>query len=119
MNVFAEFLSSRLSFVRSGFALRQGHKALIAGDSEGAVKYFTEALQAKTDVLKTKRHPTVAKTMAHLAAAHRMRGDEATAAKLLEESIEILQEKAPNDEDIPINMNNFAVALRNSGKVVS
>lgn len=115
----ARTLAKHFVSVRSGLSMKRGAQALVRGDGAEAVQFFQEAVNAKTEILKGTRNKTVAQAMVGLASAHKLAGDELTAASTLTEALDILQETDPSDPDIHIYMNNLGVLLRNTGQVCS
>ena len=71
MSFIAEFLAQRFVGIRGGVSLNRGARALAAGDGPEAVKWFEDAVSAKSAAMGSATHPTVAKAMTQLAAAHR------------------------------------------------
>lgn len=114
MSFIAEFLAQRFVGIRGGVSLNRGARALAAGDGPEAVKWFEDAVAAKTAAMGSATHPTVAKAMTQLAAAHRLNHDDGKAADVLVEAVEIFQDKLPTDPETAVTMNNLAVMLRNT-----
>ena len=89
-----EFLSTKFVSFRAGSATKRGGAALGRGDGAAAVAAFSEAVEAKAQVLKTSRHATVARAMNQLAAAHRLNGDQVAAAQVAADISRMLQSSA-------------------------